>query len=178
VLEPISPYASTKVSGELLGHVYSHLYGIRFVALRLFSVYGPRLRPDLAINKFARLIEAGEPIPVFGSGDTRRDYTYIDDIVDGIVRAVEYDASQYEVINVGNSHTITMVEMIEGLESALGKRARIEWLPSAAGDVPQTWANVSKAHRLLGFSPRTPYSEGVRQFVTWLRESSSAIRTT
>jgi UDP-glucuronate 4-epimerase len=178
VLEPISPYASTKVSGELLGHVYSHLYGIRFVALRLFSVYGPRLRPDLAIHKFARLIEAGEPIPVFGSGDTRRDYTYIDDIVDGIVRAVDYDASQYEVINLGNSHTVTMREMIDGLETALGKRARIECLPAAVGDVPQTWADVSKARRLLGFTPRTPYADGARQFVSWLRESSSAIRTT
>lgn len=176
VLEPISPYASTKVSGELLGHVYSHLYGIRFIALRLFSVYGPRLRPDLAIHKFARLIDAGEPIPVFGTGDTRRDYTYIDDIVTGILQAIDYDATQYEIINLGNSHTITMREMIDGLEAALGKRARIEWLPAAAGDVPQTWADVSKAHRLLGYSPRTPYVEGVRQFVTWLRESSSAIR--
>ena len=176
VLEPISPYASTKVSGELLGHVYSHLYGIRFIALRLFSVYGPRLRPDLAIHKFARLIDAGEPIPVFGTGDTRRDYTYIDDIVAGILRAIDYDATQYEIINLGNSHTITMREMIDGLEAALGKRARIEWLPAAVGDVPQTWADVSKAHRLLGYSPRTPYVEGVRQFVTWLRESSSAIR--
>jgi UDP-glucuronate 4-epimerase len=176
VLEPISPYASTKVSGELLGHVYSHLYGIRFIALRLFSVYGPRMRPDLAINKFARLIDAGEPIPVFGTGETRRDYTYIDDIVDGIVRAIDYESSRYEVINLGNSHTIAMREMIEGLETALGKRARIEWLPAAVGDVPQTWADVSKAHRLLGFSPRTPYAEGVRRFVAWLRETSSAIR--
>ena len=176
VLAPISPYASTKVSGELLGHVYSHLYGIRFIALRLFSVYGPRMRPDLAINKFARLIGAGQPIPVFGTGETRRDYTYIDDIVDGIVRAVDYDASPYEVINLGNSHTITMREMIEGLETALEKQARIELLPAAVGDVPQTWADVSKAQRLLGFSPRTPYAEGVRRFVAWLREASSAIR--
>jgi UDP-glucuronate 4-epimerase len=177
VLEPISPYASTKVSGELLGHVYSHLYGIRFIALRLFSVYGPRMRPDLAIHKFARLIEAGQPIPVFGTGETRRDYTYIDDIVDGIERAIDYDASQYDVINLGNSHTIAMREMIEGLEAALGKRARIERLPEAVGDVPQTWADVSKAHRLLGFSPRTPFTEGVRRFVSWLRESSPVSRT-
>jgi UDP-glucuronate 4-epimerase len=178
VLEPISPYASTKVSGELLGHVYSHLYGIRFIALRLFSVYGPRLRPDLAIHKFARLIDAGQPIPVFGTGDTRRDYTYIDNIVEGVVRATEYTASQYEVINLGNSHTITMREMIDGLEAALGKRARIEWLPPAVGDLSQTWADVSKARRLLRFSPRTPYAEGVRHFVAWLRETSSAIRLT
>ena len=178
VLAPISPYASTKVSGELLGHVYSHLYGIRFIALRLFSVYGPRLRPDLAIHKFARLIEAGQPIPVFGTGDTRRDYTYVEDVVEGVARAIEYKASQYEVINLGNSHTITMREMIDGLEAALGKRARIEWLPEAAGDLPQTWADVSKARRLLGFSPRTPYAEGVRRFVSWLRESNPAVRTT
>ena len=112
VLQPISPYASTKVSGELLGHVYSHLYGIRFLALRFFTVYGPRQRPDLAIHKFTRLIDGGRPIPVFGDGSTRRDYTYVDDIVAGVRAAIRYDRSQYEVINLGNNATVTLLEMI------------------------------------------------------------------
>jgi UDP-glucuronate 4-epimerase len=170
VLQPISPYASTKVSGELLGHVYSHLYGIRFLALRFFTVYGPRQRPDLAIHKFARLILAGKPIPVFGDGSTRRDYTYIDDIVSGVRAAIEYRKTMYEVINLGNNQTLSLREMIEGLEAALGMRATRQQLPEQPGDVPQTWANVEKAHALLGYEPRTRYEEGVRRFVSWLRD--------
>src|SRR5262249_3208997 len=119
VLQPISPYASTKVSGELLGHVYSHLYGIRFVALRFFTVYGPRQRPDLAIHKFARLMLDGKPIPVYGDGSTRRDYTYIDDIIQGVRAAMTYAGSPYDVINLGNNETVTLTEMIDGLEAAL-----------------------------------------------------------
>ncbi len=169
VLQPISPYASTKVSGELLGHVYSHLYGIRFVALRFFTVYGPRQRPDLAIHKFARLILEGKPIPVFGDGSTRRDYTYIDDIVSGIRAAIDYRKTTYEVINLGNNQTLSLREMIEGLEAALGVSATRQQLPEQPGDVPQTWANVDKARTLLGYEPRTRYEEGVRRFVSWLR---------
>jgi UDP-glucuronate 4-epimerase len=169
VLQPISPYASTKVSGELLGHVYSHLYGIRFVALRFFTVYGPRQRPDLAIHKFARMILSGKPIPVFGDGSTRRDYTYIDDIVAGVRAAIEYRDTMYEVINLGNNQTISLSEMIEGLETALGTRATRQQLPEQPGDVPQTWARVEKARTLLGYEPRTRYEDGVRRFVTWLR---------
>jgi UDP-glucuronate 4-epimerase len=171
VLQPISPYASTKVSGELLGHVYSHLYGMRFIALRFFTVYGPRQRPDLAITKFARLMLKDRPIPVFGDGSTRRDYTYVDDIVAGIVSAVDYTKSRYEVINLGNNQTVTLRQMIDGLEHALGIRARIETLPEQPGDVPQTWASVEKAGRLLGYAPRTPYEHGVRHFAEWLRQS-------
>lgn len=167
VLQPISPYASTKVSGELLGHVYSALFGIRFIALRFFTVYGPRQRPDLAIHKFARLILEGRPIPVFGDGSTRRDYTYIDDIVAGIRGAMEYDGSPFEVINLGNNHTVTLLEMIDGLECALGKTAELQWQPPQPGDVPQTWANVEKAHALLGYDPRTVYIDGVRRFAAW-----------
>lgn len=170
VLEPISPYASTKVSGELLGHVYSHLYGIRFVALRFFTVYGPRQRPDLAIHKFARLILDGRPIPVFGAGDTRRDYTFIEDIVVGLRAAMDYEGSLYEVINLGNNQTVSLGAMIEGLEHALGRRAVIEKLPEQPGDVPQTWADVSKARTLLGYAPRTSYAEGVVRFAEWLRQ--------
>jgi UDP-glucuronate 4-epimerase len=172
VMQPISPYASTKVSGELLGHVYSYLYGIRFVALRFFTVYGPRQRPDLAIHKFARLIEAGESIPVYGNGSTRRDYTYVDDIVTGIRSALDYDRSPYEIINLGNNRTLTLLEMIAGVEKALQVRARISWLPEQPGDVPQTWARIDKARALLGYEPRTPYAEGVAQFVEWARRMS------
>jgi len=167
VLQPISPYASSKVSAELLGHVYSHLYGIQFIALRFFTVYGPRQRPDLAIHKFARMIRAGQPIPVFGDGSTRRDYTFIDDIVNGIRRAMQCDAT-YEVINLGNNQTLSLAEMIRGLEQALGRTAMIERHPEQPGDVPQTWADVSKAKRLLGYEPRTAYSEGVKRFCQWL----------
>lgn len=168
-LRPISPYAATKVAGELLGHVYSHLYGIRFVALRLFTVYGPRQRPDLAIHKFARRMLAGEPIPVYGDGGTRRDYTYVGDIVGGIRGAMEYSATPYEIINLGNHQTVSLAEMIRGLEDVLGVPARLERLPEQPGDVPQTWADVSKAARLLGYRPQTDFRTGLREFAAWLR---------
>jgi UDP-glucuronate 4-epimerase len=171
VLQPISPYASTKVSGELLGHVYSHLYGIRFIALRFFTVYGPRQRPDLAIHAFARRMLEGKPIPVFGDGSTRRDYTFIDDIVSGVRAAIEYTGSAYDVINLGNNETVTLAEMIEGLERALGLRAIIDRQPLQPGDVPQTWANIEKASRLLGYRPTTSYADGVKKFADWLRTS-------
>jgi UDP-glucuronate 4-epimerase len=167
VLLPISPYASTKVSGELLGHVYSHLFGIRFIALRFFTVYGPRQRPDLAIHRFAQLMKDGKAIPMFGDGSTRRDYTYIDDAIEGIRSAIDYDRTAYEVINLGNNQTVGLREMIAGLEDALGVSARIERLQEQAGDVPQTWANIDKARSLLGYEPRTRYAAGVRKFVEW-----------
>jgi UDP-glucuronate 4-epimerase len=168
VLQPISPYASTKVSGELLGHVYSHLYGIRFLALRFFTVYGPRQRPDLAINTFAQRILAGQPITVFGDGSTRRDYTFVEDIVSGIRAAMEYRSSSYEVINLGNNNTVTLAQMIAALERALGVGAVLEHAPEQPGDVPQTWANVDKARRLLGYEPRTRFQDGIEQFARWL----------
>ena len=169
VLQPISPYASTKVSGELLGHVYSHLYGMRVIALRFFTVYGPRQRPDLAIHKFASLMLAGKPIPVFGSGGTSRDYTFIDDVVDGIRAAMDYTASPYEVINLGNTQTVTLSEMIAGLERATGVAAKIERHPEQPGEVRHPWANIDKARSLLGYNPTTTYEEGVQRFVAWLR---------
>ena len=168
VLLPISPYASTKVSGELLGHVYSHLYGIRFIALRLFTVFGPRQRPDLAINKFARLIRDRRPISVFGDGSSRRDYTYVDDVVAGIRAAMDYRLTPYEVINLGNNRTVSLRELIAGLEEALETPAAIESLPDQPGDVPQTWANIEKARRLLGYDPRMPLREGLKRFVAWM----------
>jgi UDP-glucuronate 4-epimerase len=173
VLRPISPYASTKVSGELLGHVYSHLYGIRFLALRFFTVYGPRQRPDLAIHKFARRIVRGEAVPVFGDGSARRDYTYIDDIVAGILGAVAYDGSMYEVVNLGNNRTVSLVEMIGALEAAMGRQAGIDRHPEQPGDVPQTWASIEKAERLFGYRPGTGFEEGIERFVAWFEESIS-----
>jgi UDP-glucuronate 4-epimerase len=174
VLKPISPYACTKVSGELLGHVYSHLYGMRFVALRFFTVYGPRQRPDLAIHKFARRIAEHRPIQMFGDGSTRRDYTYVDDIISGVRAAISYTGSQYEVFNLGNHQTVSLREMIAGLEDALRERAIIERHPEQPGDVPQTWASVDKARRLLGYEPRTTYADGVVRFVEWLGAKSES----
>jgi UDP-glucuronate 4-epimerase len=169
VLLPISPYASTKVSGELLGHVYSHLYGIRFLALRFFTVFGPRQRPDLAIHKFARLIRAGKPIPFYGDGSTRRDYTYVDDIVAGIRAAIDYDATAYEVINLGNHRTVSLLEMVDAIERAVGKPAVLDRQPDQPGDVPQTFADIRKASALLGYEPRTDFETGLRHFAAWLQ---------
>jgi UDP-glucuronate 4-epimerase len=174
VLQPISPYASTKVSGELLGHVYSHLYGIRFLGLRFFTVYGPRQRPDLAIHKFCRNIVNGTPITVFGDGSTRRDYTFVDDIVEGLCAAIHYQGSMYEVVNLGNNTTVGLLEMIAALERALGLEAVLEFQPDQLGDVPQTWANIRRAGEMLGYHPRTPFAEGVSAFVEWLKNDASA----
>ena len=176
VLLPISPYASTKVSGELLGHVYSHLFGIRFVALRFFTVYGPRQRPDLAIHKFTKLILRGEPIPVFGDGATSRDYTYVDDTVQGIVAAARYDASPYEVINLGNNATVSLAELVATIEAVTGRRATLERLPEQPGDVPRTWASVEKATRLLGYAPRVKIREGIERFVAWYEATAGGTR--
>lgn len=172
VLQPISPYASTKVSGELLGHVYSHLYGIRFVALRFFTVYGPRQRPDLAIHKFARLMLAQKPIPVFGDGSTRRDYTYIDDIIQGVRGAMDYQQSPFEVINLGNSQTVTLAELIDSLEQVLGVKAVINRLPEQPGDVSQTYADASRAKSLLGYQPQTEIGTGLMRFAQWLQPAT------
>jgi UDP-glucuronate 4-epimerase len=167
VLLPISPYAATKVSGELTGHVYSHLHDIRFIALRFFTVYGPRQRPDLAIHKFARLMLEGKPVPFFGDGTMRRDYTYIDDILSGIRAAMDFDGSMYEVINLGNSRPTSLSEMISSLEQVLGVVAKLDRQPEQPGDVPQTYADITKATVLLGYSPQTEFVEGLRRFASW-----------
>jgi UDP-glucuronate 4-epimerase len=171
VFKPISPYAATKAAGELLCHTYSHLFGLRCIALRFFTVYGARQRPDLAIHKFARLISEGRPIPVFGDGTTRRDYTYVADIIAGVRAAMDYDASDYEVINLGGSRTVSLSELIALLERELGRKAVIDRQPTQPGDVPQTYADVSKARRLLGYDPQTPLEEGIRRFVEWYKGS-------
>jgi UDP-glucuronate 4-epimerase len=171
VARPISPYAATKAAGELLCHTYSHLYGLRCVALRFFTVYGARQRPDLAIHKFARLITQGRPIPVFGDGTTRRDYTYVDDIISGVRAAMDYDASAYEVFNLGESRTVSLAELIALLEGELGRAAVVDRQPPQPGDVPQTFADISKARRLLAYDPQTPIEEGIRRFVEWFKGS-------
>jgi UDP-glucuronate 4-epimerase len=176
VLRPISPYASTKVSGELLGHAYSHLYGIRFLALRFFTVYGPRQRPDLAIRKFAELMLRGERIPLFGRGDTRRDYTYVDDTVAGIRAAMDYGSSSYETINLGNDHAVSLAELVSSLEAVLGMKARVHHMADQPGDVPQTWANIEKARRLLGYRPQTRLQQGLEQFAAWLEGHGAVSR--
>ena len=169
VFKPISPYAATKAAGELLCHTYSHLFGLRCICLRFFTVYGARQRPDLAIHKFARLISEGKPIPVFGDGTTRRDYTFVDDIVAGVRAAMDYEGSVYEVVNLGGSRTVELRELIALLERELGRKAVIDRQPPQPGDVPQTYADVSKARRLLGYDPQTPIEEGIRRFVEWFK---------
>ena len=173
IRQPISPYAATKGAGELLCHTYSHLYGLRCVCLRFFTVYGPRQRPDLAIHKFAKLISQRKPIPVFGDGSTRRDYTYVDDIIDGVMAAIDYDQSNYEVINLGESRTVELNELISLLEKELDAHAVIDRQPPQPGDVPQTYADISKARALLGYQPKTQIEEGLRRFVEWFRVSGS-----
>ena len=173
---PISPYAATKAAGELLCHAYSHLYGIRALCLRFFTVYGARQRPDLAIHKFARLIREGRPIPLFGDGTTRRDYTFIDDIIAGVRAAMDYDASMYEAINLGESRTVELRELIALLERELGREATIDRQPAQPGDVPQTFADITKARRLLGYDPQTPIEEGIRRFVEWFGSESQGSR--
>jgi UDP-glucuronate 4-epimerase len=169
IRQPISPYAATKAAGELLCHTYSHLYGIRSVCLRFFTVYGPRQRPDLAIHKFARLISAGLSIPVFGDGTTRRDYTFIDDIIAGVRAAIAYDQSAYEVFNLGESRTVELRELISLLEKELGLPAKIDRRLLQPGDVPQTFADIQKARRLLGYTPQTEIEAGIRKFVAWFQ---------
>src|ERR1043166_5103615 len=173
IRQPISPYDATKGAGELLCHTYSHLYGLRCICLRFFTVYGPRQRPELAIHKFAKLISQHKPLPVFGDGSTRRDYTYIDDIIDGVTAAIDYDKSNYEVINLGESRTVELRELISLLEKELDTHALIERQPPQPGDVPQTFADVSKARALLNYQPKTQIEEGLRRFVEGFRMGGS-----
>jgi UDP-glucuronate 4-epimerase len=167
-LLPISPYASSKLSCEMLGHVYTSLYGIRFIALRFFTVYGPRQRPDLAIYKFAKMIMSGEEITQYGDGSSRRDYTYIEDILSGVRAAMEYDKSLYEVVNLGNCRTISLSEMIETIAEVFDKEAKIKILPMQPGDVSVTFADVSKAKELFGYESKTSFKDGIKKFKDWL----------
>ena len=165
-IQPISPYGATKRAGELLCYSYHHLYGMNIACLRIFTAYGPRQRPEMAIHKFTRLIDRGEKIPIYGDGSSRRDYTYIDDLMEGI-RAVVQRHSGFEIYNLGESQTTTLRELIDLIEDALGKKANLEWLESQPGDVSVTYADISKANRLLGYQPKVKMEEGIRRFVEW-----------
>ena len=166
----ISPYAASKLACEALGHVYHHIYGLDIAMLRFFTVYGPRQRPDLAIHKFARLLRAGRPIPMFGDGSTARDYTYIDDILSGVLACTDREIG-FEVFNLGESHTVTLARLIELIQSALGIKAVIDRQPLQPGDVPLTYANIAKARRMLGYAPSTQIEEGIEKFVGWFLHS-------
>ncbi|MBV9009376.1 MAG: GDP-mannose 4,6-dehydratase [Verrucomicrobia bacterium] len=169
--QTISPYASSKLAAEFLCSTYSHLYHMRVIALRFFTVYGPRQRPDLAIHQFTRKIIAGEPIDQFGDGTTRRDYTYIDDIIQGVLAALEYNGPMFDIFNLGENETVQLSELIAQMEAAVGKKAKINILPEQPGDVPLTCADISKARRLLGYAPKTNLAEGLPKFVEWYRET-------
>jgi UDP-glucuronate 4-epimerase len=167
VLNPISPYAATKVSCELMGHTYSYLYNIRFIALRFFTVFGPRQRPDLAIHKFFKNISEGKSIPFFGDGSTSRDYTFVHDITSGIRAAIDYDKTMFEIINLGNNRSITLNQLLTAIENSIGKKAILDKQPMQPGDVPHTFANIEKAKRLLNYNPSTSLEEGIEEFKKW-----------
>ena len=170
----ISPYAATKKANEVMTHVYHNLYDMNVIMLRFFTVYGPKQRPDLAINKFTRLMLEDKEIPMFGDGTTSRDYTYIDDIVDGIDRACKYaleNKNVYEILNIGNSSPISLKEMINVIAKTLGVEPKIKQLPMQPGDVERTYADVSKAKRLIGYEPKTSFEEGINKFVKWYKEN-------
>jgi UDP-glucuronate 4-epimerase len=175
--QTISPYAATKIAGEFLCSTFSHLYQMRVVALRFFTVYGARQRPDLAIHQFTRKILAGQPIDQFGDGTTRRDYTYIDDILQGVVAALNYSGPMWDVFNLGESETVRLTDLIEAIERAVGKKAKINRLPEQPGDVPLTCADISKASKLLGYNPTTKLHDGLPKFVEWYTSSGANRRS-
>ena len=165
--KPISPYAASKLADELICYTYHHLYNLEITMLRFFTVYGPRQRPDLAINKFVTKIEAGETIEMYGDGSSMRDYTYIDDIVSGIKSAMNYNATPYEIFNLGGGSPVTLKEMISTIEQVLNKKAIIKQLPMQPGDVDKTVCDISKPHMLLGYTPKTTFYKGIEKYVKW-----------
>jgi UDP-glucuronate 4-epimerase len=168
---PISPYASTKKSGELLCHVYCHLYNFDISCLRFFTVFGPRQRPDLAIHKFTRLIDEAKPIPFYGDGSSSRDYTYIKDIVNGISCALQH-LKGYKIYNLGESHVITLKRMVEVIEKQIGKKAILNQLPMQPGDVDRTYADISKAKVEFGYSPKYTFEDGIKSFIDWYKNEN------
>ncbi|HZL14004.1 MAG TPA: SDR family NAD(P)-dependent oxidoreductase [Verrucomicrobiae bacterium] len=172
IFSAISPYAASKLACEALGHVYHHIYKMDVTMLRFFTVYGPRQRPDLAIYKFAQLITAGKRIPVFGDGSAARDYTFVSDTIDGVIAATKKEFG-YEIFNLGESETVSLSRMIESLETALGKKAIIDRQPLQPGDVPITFADISKAHEKLGYNPKVKFEDGIKLFADWFRKSET-----
>jgi UDP-glucuronate 4-epimerase len=171
VNQPISPYATTKRSGELLCYNYHHLYGFRTTCLRFFTVFGPGQRPEMAIHKFTDLLARGKTVPMYGDGESRRDYTFVDDIIDGVVASLDL-APGFEILNLGGADTTSLKDLIHWIAEELAVEPRIDYLPAQPGDVPITYADVSKAARLLGYSPKVPIREGLRRFVSWYVEQS------
>jgi UDP-glucuronate 4-epimerase len=169
-IQPISPYGATKRAGELFCYSYHHLYGMNIACLRIFTAYGPRQRPEMAIHKFTRLIDEGGKIPVYGDGSSRRDYTYIDDLIDGILGVIRYHEG-FEIYNLGESQTISLRELIRLIEEAFGKRADIEMLEFQAGDVSVTFADITKAERMLKYQPKVKMKQGIKRFVEWYKEN-------
>ena len=167
---PISPYAATKKSGELLCHTYHHLFDMNIACLRFFTVYGPRQRPDLAINKFTSLILEDKEIPFYGDGTTSRDYTFVEDIVAGIVASINYVNTEdkvFEIFNIGGDKTVSLTEMVETIEEVLGKKAKINRLPMQPGDVNRTCADITHSREVLGYNPQTTFKEGIQKFIQW-----------
>jgi UDP-glucuronate 4-epimerase len=173
VARPISPYAATKRMNELMGHVYSHVHGLNVTMLRFFTVYGPRQRPEMAIHKFTRLIDQGDPVPMFGDGSSQRDYTYVDDIIDGLLKAVD-TPFKYEIFNLGEHHTTSLRELIDLIARCLGKEPVIKQLPLQPGDVPITYADIGKAREMLDYAPEFTMEEGVGCFVAWYLETAKS----
>jgi UDP-glucuronate 4-epimerase len=175
LLLPISPYAMTKLAGEMAGHVYHKLYGLPFIALRFFTVYGPGQRPDLAIHRFIKSILKDEPVTMFGDGSTSRDYTYVDDTVQGVLSAINYDQSSFEIINLGNNYAVSLKDLIADIEEIIGKKAIINQQPEQPGDVPRTFADISKAKRLLNYQPKTELKEGLKKFYDWFLKNKEIL---
>lgn len=175
IFQPISPYAASKLACEALGHVYHHLYRMDVAALRFFTVYGPKQRPDLAIHKFASLIKQGKPIPVFGDGSTARDYTYVSDTVSGIIACTNREFG-FEIFNLGNSNTVTLAKLIELLQRELNMEAQLDRRPPQPGDVPITYADISKAQQMLGYDPKVPIEEGIRRFIAWFKAQPRPVK--
>ncbi len=175
LLLPISPYAMTKLAGEMAGHVYHKLYDLSFIALRFFTVYGPGQRPDLAIHRFTKAILNDEPIAMYGDGSTSRDYTYVDDTVQGILSAIDYNKSAFEIINLGNSYAVSLKELIAAVEEVMGKKAIIKQQPEQPGDVPYTFADISKAKQLLNYQPKTELKSGLKNFYDWFLQNKKVL---
>jgi UDP-glucuronate 4-epimerase len=175
LLMPISPYAMTKLSGEMAGHVYHKLYQLPFIALRFFTVYGPGQRPDLAIHRFTKAIMQDEPITMFGDGTTSRDYTYVDDTVQGVLSAINYNETAFEIINLGNNYGVSLKDLIAAIEEVVGKKAIINQQPEQPGDVPRTFADISKAKRLLNYQPKTELKDGLKKFYEWFSKNREVL---
>jgi UDP-glucuronate 4-epimerase len=170
VERPISPYAATKRAGELVAHTFHHAHGLAITCARIFTAYGPRQRPDLAVRKFAERMRRGEPLPIYGDGSSLRDFTFVDDLAEGLLRALDTHLG-FAILNLGAGRQVSVLEVVKLLEEQLGVSARIDWLPRQTGDVSRTWADITAAREALGYAPRVGFEEGVARFVRWLEQT-------